>query len=143
DRARNAISNGGEVLLNPTNGSSYWLTIVQSQQVASSQLRAIETGRWTLQTAPTGFSAIVTPDGRVTQRTGVSEAAVLAATVERRQGQTWSTILGPWPALIGSLAAVAAAWVVDRRGRRRDRRVAGSELDGAGDVDRLEEAPVM
>ena len=29
-RARDAIGNGGQALLNPTNGSSYWLTIVQT-----------------------------------------------------------------------------------------------------------------
>ena len=100
DRARDAISHGGEVLLNPTNGSSYWLDILQSQQVASSRLRAIETGRWTLQASPTGFSAIVTPTGRVTQRTGISQARVLTQTIEQRQGQTWATEVGPWPVLV-------------------------------------------
>ena len=41
NRARSAIGDGdGRLLLNPTNGSSYWLTVVQSQQVASSRLRA-------------------------------------------------------------------------------------------------------
>ena len=119
DRARDAISHGGEVLLNPTNGSSYWLNILQSQQVASSRLRAIETGRWTLQAAPTGFSAIVTPTGHVTQRTGISQARVLTQTIERRQGQTWATDVGAWPALVASVLAVALAWTVERRTRRR------------------------
>jgi apolipoprotein N-acyltransferase len=117
-RARDAISNGGEVLLNPTNGSSYWLTIVQSQQVASSRLRAIETGRWTLQAAPTGFSAIVTPDGKVTQQTGISEQAVLQQTIQNRQGQTISTIVGPWPMLAWALVSIAAAWFLQRRSTR-------------------------
>ncbi len=119
DRARDAISHGGEVLLNPTNGSSYWLDILQSQQIASSRLRAIETGRWTLQAAPTGFSAIVTPRGRVTQRTGTSEAKVLTQTIEQRQGQTWATDVGPWPVLVLSLVAVAGAWALERHSRRR------------------------
>ena len=114
-RARDAISHGGEVLLNPTNGSSYWLTIVQSQQVASSRLRAIETGRWTLQAAPTGFSAIVTPEGRVTQRTGVSEQAVLSQTITERHGQTLATIVGPWPVLGLSLLAIGGGWWLERR----------------------------
>ena len=64
-RAREAVEEGGEALLNPTNGASYTGTIVQSQQVASSRLRAIETGRWVVQAAPTGFSEFVTPDGDV------------------------------------------------------------------------------
>ena len=48
-RARNAVRSGGEIIVNPTNGASYTWTIVQSQQVASSRLRAVETGRWVLQ----------------------------------------------------------------------------------------------
>ena len=34
-RGRAAIRDGGEVLTNPTNGSSFWLTILQTQQIAS------------------------------------------------------------------------------------------------------------
>jgi len=119
-RARDAIGNGGQLLLNPTNGSSYWLTVVQTQQVASSRLRAIETGRWVLQAAPTGFSAVIDPDGTVQQRTGVSESAVLFATVELRTGRTPAVIYGAWPALIGSLLTLLAIWgpaTVQRRSR--------------------------
>lgn len=117
DRSRDAIGNGGVVLLNPTNGASYWLTIVQSQQVASSRLRAIETGRWVLQVAPTGFSAVVNPDGEVLARTGVSEQAVLIAEVATRSGETWALRTGPWP-----LLALAAATVLAAARRRPDRR---------------------
>lgn len=114
-RARDAIGNGGEVLLNPTNGSSYWLTQVQTQQVASSRLRALETGRWTLQAAPTGFTAIVTPDGEVVDRTAISEQAVVRGTVERRTGLTWATRVGDWPALLLGVVVVGGAWVGHRR----------------------------
>ena len=61
------------ILLNPTNGASYTGTVLQTQQVASSKLRAIENGRWVVQVSPTGFSAFVDPDGGVHQRTDVSE----------------------------------------------------------------------
>jgi apolipoprotein N-acyltransferase len=120
NRARDAIGNGGEALLNPTNGASYWLTQVQSQQVASSQLRAIETGRWVMQAAPTGFSAIVEPNGTVDQRTGLKEQAVLVQEVERRTGQTISTQVGRIPVLLVSLALVAAGWYLTRRHQRGD-----------------------
>lgn len=120
-RGRDAIERGGEVLLNPTNGSSYWLTIVQSQQIASSRLQALTTGRWVLQTAPTGFSAVVDPSGAVLQRTGVSEQRVLQATIERRRGATWATRWGPWPAGAAAAALVLAAQAGAVRcgGRRR------------------------
>ncbi|MEZ5238671.1 MAG: apolipoprotein N-acyltransferase [Microthrixaceae bacterium] len=71
-RVREGVREGGEVVLNPTNGSSYWLTQVQTQQVASSQLRALESGRWVVQVSPTGFSAFVDPDGVVHQRSEIS-----------------------------------------------------------------------
>ncbi|MEI7593416.1 MAG: apolipoprotein N-acyltransferase [Actinomycetes bacterium] len=117
NRARDAIRHGGEVLLNPTNGSSYWLTLVQSQQVASSRLRAIETGRWTVQAAPTGFSVIVDPSGQVEQRSGISQRVVLQQTIARRQGQTISTIVGPWPMIAISIIAIIAGWILQRRSR--------------------------
>ncbi|MDW3219882.1 MAG: apolipoprotein N-acyltransferase [Acidimicrobiales bacterium] len=113
-RARDAMNNGGLVLLNPTNGSSYWLTIVQTQQVASSRLRAIETDRWVLQAAPTGFSAVVAPDGDVVQRTAVSEQAVLFDTIELREGRTLATVVGPWPMLAFALAALGTGRIRPR-----------------------------
>jgi apolipoprotein N-acyltransferase len=115
DRARDAIGNGGLVLLNPTNGSSYSGISVQTQQVAASRLRAIETGRWTLQVAPTGFSAVIDEQGRVLERTAISEQAVIARDVELREGQTISTRVGDWLALGLAVAALAAGWWVERR----------------------------
>ena len=98
-RVRDAVNNGAQILLNPTNGSSYWLTIVQAQQIASSQLRALETGRWVLQAAPTGFSAIITSDGDVVDRTSVSEQRVIEGVVELRSGKTLAVRVGIWPML--------------------------------------------
>ena len=97
DRSREAIANGGQVIVNPTNGSSYWLTIVQSQQVAASRLRAVESDRHVLQVAPTGFTAVVSPNGTVQQRSAVSEQRVIHATVELREGQTLAIRYGVWP----------------------------------------------
>ncbi len=109
-RARSAVNAGGQVLYNPTNGSTYTGTFVQTQQVASSRLRAIETGRWLVQVSPTGFSAFVSPEGRVEQRTGTKERAVRHQAVPLRTGQTWYVRHGDTPARIAAVLLLAAAW---------------------------------
>lgn len=127
DRTQDAVDHGAELILNPTNGSSYTGTILQSQQVASSKLRATETGRWVVQVSPTGFSAFISPDGEVGQRTAVSEQKVISQVVPLRHGTTWYSTLGDAPfvlvaalVLLGS-AAVSGGWPALVRGRLRPR----------------------
>ena len=108
-RAREAVKNGAGFIINPTNGSSYTWTVLQSQQVASSKLRAIETGRWVVQVSPTGFSAFIDPQGHVHERTGVSEQKVISSHVEIRSGKTIYVALGdkPWIVLIALVFLMA------------------------------------
>ena len=112
-RANEGVEAGGSVLVNPTNGSSYTGTILQTQQIASSRLRAIENGRWLVQVSPTGFSAFISPTGEVFDRTGVSEQRVLERTINLRTGRTLYSNLGDLPfivlmvAILGSLAFIA------------------------------------
>lgn len=122
DRARAGAD--ADLLINPTNGASYTGTIVQTQQVASSRLRAMETGRWVVQVSPTGFSAFVSPDGDVYQRTDVSEQRVITMDVPLRTGSTWYTSLGdaPWiVAVLGTL--LVSLWFGGWRDRVRGERV--------------------
>jgi apolipoprotein N-acyltransferase len=128
DRVREGVERGGEVVLNPTNGSSYTGTQVQTQQIASSRMRAIENDRWVLQAAPTGFTAIIGPDGTVHQRSSVSEQTVLQGVVGKREGTTLYTrygLLAPW---LVALVSLAAGWGFARYRNRtiRQRAVTGS-----------------
>jgi apolipoprotein N-acyltransferase len=116
-RAREGVKQGGQLLLNPTNGASYTGTIVQTQQVASSRLRAIETGRWVMQVAPTGFSAVVNAEGKVLQRSAVSETRVITADVELRTGQTWYTRIGDGPVIWLLIAIWVVTGLVEFRSR--------------------------
>jgi apolipoprotein N-acyltransferase len=122
DRARAAINGGGEVLLNPTNGATFHGSIIQSQQIASSRLRAIETGRWVVQAAPTGFSAVITPSGHIVERSGISEQRVLQQTIQRRAGETIATRVGDWLAIGLAVALIAIGWALHLQ-ENRDRTV--------------------
>jgi apolipoprotein N-acyltransferase len=116
DRARAAIGDGGEVLLNPTNGASFSGGLLQAQQIGSSRLRAVETDRWTVQAAPTGYSAIISPSGHVEQRSALTERRVLEGDVQRRTGLTWATRVGDWPAVLLSFGLIALGWLLTARG---------------------------
>lgn len=143
-RVREGVRAGGEVVLNPTNGSSYWLTLVQSQQVAASRLRAVESGRWLVQVAPTGYSAFVDPAGGVHQRTAVSERRVIERSVPRLEGTTPAQALGDLPALVLSAGALAAVAATSRRDRGAD--PGGSAAEGApvpSDLDQEGDGPVV
>jgi apolipoprotein N-acyltransferase len=116
ERVRAAVDHDAEAILNPTNGASFRGTQVQSQQIANSQMRAIENGRWVAQAAPTGFTAVITPDGEVRQRTAVSETAIVYDTVEMRTGRTVYTRVGDHLALGFAALSLAVGWLADRRG---------------------------
>lgn len=113
-RSRDASANGAQILTNPTNGSSFWLTQVHTQQVASNQLRAIENDRWLLMAGPTGLSGVIDADGTLLQRSDIGERKVLLTTAEMRQGRTLASLVGPWPMLVYGLVALAISYV---RGR--------------------------
>jgi apolipoprotein N-acyltransferase len=108
-RVNEGVAAGGEFIINPTNGSSYTWTVLQSQQVAASRLRALEQHRWVVQVSPTGFSAFISPAGDVYQRTGVSEQRVLIRTIELYRGRTWYSYTGnlPWVAAVALLLVVS------------------------------------
>ena len=114
DRARDAISTGGEVLLVPTNAASFSTTQMPALEVGAARLRAVETGRDVVQAAPTGFSAFIRPDGDVVAQSDLGRRHVLHERVSLRQGETLYTRLGDGPFVgLASLAVVAS--VVRRR----------------------------
>jgi len=97
ERTRDGVNAGGELILNPTLASSYRTTHVPEQSLASARLRAVESGRWVLQSSTTGYSAIVDQRGNVVARTGLKEQRVLTAEAERRTGTTWPVRTGKVP----------------------------------------------
>lgn len=114
-RVNEGVVDGAKYILNPTNGSSYTWTILQTQQIASSQLRAREQGRWLVQVSPTGFSAFVSPTGQVFDRTGISSQHVVERTIELRQGRTLYSRLGN--AVYIWALVIALGWLVNKRTR--------------------------
>lgn len=110
ERGRAAVHAGGQALLVPTNAASFTTSQVPTQEVAAGQLRAWETGRWVLMSAPTGYGAAIDPSGQVVARTTLGVAELLRAEAALRDGRTIYVIAGDWPVVLAALALVAAAW---------------------------------
>ncbi|SDU73583.1 apolipoprotein N-acyltransferase [Jiangella alkaliphila] len=126
DRVADGVRDGGEVVLAPTNASSYVGEEVPAIEVAASRLRAREFGRTVLQAAPTGYSAIVLPDGSVTRLSGLGTQELLEQSVPLRTGLTPYARTGDWPVLVlialpliaAAVARVAAHVAAHVTGRR-------------------------
>ncbi|WP_090031007.1 apolipoprotein N-acyltransferase [Cellulomonas marina] len=121
---RDGVRAGGEIIVVPTNNASFGFSDEAVQQLAMSQLRAVEHGRATVQISTVGVSAVILPDGVITHRTGLFTTEQLVADLPLRQSLTWATRLGPWPAwVVDALAVltVLAGAAGARRTRRADR----------------------
>ena len=119
-RANSGVESGGTILFNPTNGSSYTGTILQSQQLATNSLRARETGRWTVQAATTGFSAVITPQGEITQRLGIGEAKVIVADIPLNTGRTIYSYLGDRVFILLLMTSLIFCWPRRRTRNQND-----------------------
>jgi apolipoprotein N-acyltransferase len=116
-RSRAAVNAGGQVVLVPTNASSFEGEQMPAVELQVARLRALETGRWVEQAAPTGFTGVVDPDGRVRRHGDLGGQAVLHHTVGLRTGRTPYAAAGDLPVLAAAAAAVAGppAWARRRR----------------------------
>ena len=117
-RVREGVKHGGQMIINPTNGASFTGTILQSQQIAASRLRAIENGRWLVQVSPTGFSGVIGPDGALHERTKVSEQRVIYYDVPLRTGSTPYSDLGDRTLILIMLVLTVGLIFFDRRRKK-------------------------
>ena len=119
DLVRDGVRAGGRIVTNPTLASSYSTSVVPAQSLASARLRAVESGRWVLQSSTTGYSAIVSPSGEITHRSELRESIVLAAKVDLRSGSTPATVLGSLPLMLVAVIVLASCAATAARTKRR------------------------
>jgi apolipoprotein N-acyltransferase len=116
DRGRSSVRAGAELLVVPTNTSSYSSEQMPSQEVAADRVQAVEEGRDLVQAAPTGYSTFVTNRGVVRQQSRLSTRQVLVATVPLRHGATLYERFGDLPTLLlASFSLLAGLAVAARR----------------------------
>ena len=121
DMVRSSVLGGGGVLVVQTNNADYAWTDQPGEQLAISQLRAVETGRPVMIAATSGISGYIDASGRIVQQTQQFTPAVVADEVTPRTGQTLAIRLGADPEwVMMALGLLGWAWAayVGRRRRR-------------------------
>jgi apolipoprotein N-acyltransferase len=119
DRGRSSVRAGAQVLVVPTNTSSYSTSQVPTQEIAASEVQAVEQGRDLLQAAPAGFSAVVDHRGQLLNRSTLGKQQVILATLDRRTGETLYVRYGDDPILVLAGAALLGSWVLAALADRR------------------------
>ncbi|WP_255491864.1 MULTISPECIES: apolipoprotein N-acyltransferase [unclassified Actinotalea] len=121
---RDAVQAGGEVLLVQTNNATFGRSDESTQQLAMSRLRAMEHGRATIQISTVGVSGVITPNGVLTQTTGLFTAEQMVASLPLRTELTPATRYGDaiaWVLRVLGPITVVAGIAGARRIPRADR----------------------
>jgi apolipoprotein N-acyltransferase len=120
---RDTVTHGAQMISVPSNNATFDRSEMTYQQLAMSRVRAVEHSRTVTVPVTSGVSAVIMPDGRITQRTGMFVADSLVQKVPLRSSRTPATNLGIAPEmLLVLIAAGALGWAVTStvRGRRTD-----------------------
>jgi len=132
---RENVKTGANLIAIPTNNATFGYTEMTYQQLSMSRVRAVEHGRAVVVAATSGVSAMVAPDGHVTQKTGMFTPAALVERLPLRGQTTLATRLGAWPEWVMSalgLLAVAFSLTQKRRVARPEPAVGPGEEDTDG-----------
>ena len=98
-----------QLLVNVSNDAWFGKSLAAEQHLQSSQMRALETGRWMVRSTNTGVTAAIGPDGRVVSRLPWFVNATLVAEVVPREGRTPYSRWGNVVALLAMAATAFAA----------------------------------
>ncbi|WP_037676168.1 apolipoprotein N-acyltransferase [Streptomyces griseus] len=118
---RDTVTDGAQIISVPSNNATFDRSEMTYQQLAMSRVRAVEHSRTVTVPVTSGVSAIILPDGRITQKTGMFVADFLVQKVPLRSSQTPATTLGILPEIaLVLVAAGGLGWAIGAgvRGRR-------------------------
>ncbi|MFI2642339.1 apolipoprotein N-acyltransferase [Streptomyces sp. NPDC018610] len=121
---RDTVTHGAQMISVPSNNAAFDRSEMTYQQLAMSRIRAVEHSRAVTVPVTSGVSAIIMPDGRISQKTGMFVPAHLVQKVPLRSSETPATELGVLPEIaLVLLAAGGLGWAIGSgvRGRRAAR----------------------
>jgi apolipoprotein N-acyltransferase len=119
------VDGGAGMLVVQTNNATFGFTDESEQQLAMSQLRAVEFGRTVAVAATSGISAIVAPDGSIARSSSLFTSAVFVEEIAQRDSRTVAARLGAAPEWALTGLGAGALLVAARPGLLRRLRGSG------------------
>ncbi|UPZ33018.1 apolipoprotein N-acyltransferase [Streptomyces sp. LRE541] len=120
---RDTVTHGARIISVPSNNATFDRSEMTYQQLAMSRVRAVEHSRTVTVPVTSGVSAVIMPDGKITQRTGMFVADSLVQKVPLRSSETPATRFGIAPEMVLVLiAAGGLGWAVTSAARGRQDR---------------------
>ncbi|MGW0629073.1 apolipoprotein N-acyltransferase [Streptomyces sp. NPDC002758] len=118
---RDTVTHGAQMISVPSNNATFDRSEMTYQQLAMSRIRAVEHSRTVTVPVTSGVSAVIMPDGKITQKTGMFVPAYLVQKIPLRSSETPATELGILPEMaLVLVAAGGLGWAIGAglRGRR-------------------------
>ncbi|UXY25961.1 apolipoprotein N-acyltransferase [Streptomyces sp. HUAS TT20] len=120
---RSEVTDGAQMISVPSNNATFDRSEMTYQQLAMSRVRAVEHSRTVTVPVTSGVSAVIMPDGTITEKTGMFVPDYLVQKVPLRSSKTPATELGILPEIALLLVAAGGlGWAIGAgvRGRRAD-----------------------
>ena len=99
DVSRKLVRNGAQILIAPTFDAAHWGMVQHEQHARFFQLRAAENKKWMINSATSGISQLIDPNGHVHKSLPFEAVGTFTGKVELLQGRTIYNLIGwilPW-----------------------------------------------
>jgi apolipoprotein N-acyltransferase len=116
--SREFVRNGAELILVVTNDAWFKNSWALNQHFAKGVFRAVENGRYFVQTANSGISGIIDPHGKIQERSSIENRSVTTGRVSLLSSETLFTRFGDWFIYLSVIALLICIVISVLRGGR-------------------------
>ncbi|MGD9591330.1 MAG: apolipoprotein N-acyltransferase, partial [Candidatus Berkiella sp.] len=114
-----SMSSNADFILTVSNDTWFGDTIGPLQHLQIAQFRALETGKYVIRGTNSGYTAIISPNGKLQAIAKPYETTILTGDVYVMSGNTFWVRFGYWPLLVALTLTLAGGFAWQNRKRKK------------------------